>query len=90
GNFHAGFLIAAVGMALGLAWYMIFNKKNIGNVGTKPTNPLNQSEKKKYALIFIVAILIIAAVLVITALTGTLSFNIVSTTVLILGVALPI
>lgn len=90
GNFHAGFLIAAVGMALGLAWYMIFNKKNIGNVGTKPTNPLNQSEKKKYALIFIVAILIIAAVFVITALTGTLSFNIVSTTVLILGVALPI
>ncbi|KRG09165.1 peptide MFS transporter [Staphylococcus sp. NAM3COL9] len=90
GDFHAGFLIAAVGMALGLIWYMIFNKKNIGNVGTKPTNPLNQSEKKKYGLIFAAATVVIAAVLIITGLTGTLSFNIVSITVLILGVALPI
>ncbi|MEB7801427.1 peptide MFS transporter [Staphylococcus xylosus] len=90
GNFHAGFLIAAFGMALGLIWYMIFNKKNIGDVGTKPTNPLNQQEKKKYGLIFAVVTLIIAAVLIITGLTGTLSFNIVSTTVLVLGIALPI
>ena len=26
-NYHGGFLIAAIGMALGLVWYMIFNKK---------------------------------------------------------------
>ncbi|RIN48820.1 peptide ABC transporter permease, partial [Staphylococcus simulans] len=90
GNFHGGFLIAAIGMALGLIWYMLFNKKNIGDVGTKPTNPLNQQEKKKYGLIFAVVALIIAAVLIITGLTGTLSFNIVSTTVLVLGIALPI
>src|SRR5699024_4274210 len=39
GNFHGGFLIAAIGMALGLVWYMFFNKKNIGPIGTKPSNP---------------------------------------------------
>ena len=46
GNFHGGFLIAAIGMALGLVWYIFFNKRNLGQIGTKPTNPLNKSEKK--------------------------------------------
>ena len=26
-NFHGGFLIAAIGMALGLVWYVLFNRK---------------------------------------------------------------
>ena len=26
-NFHGGFLIAAIGMALGLVWYLLFNRK---------------------------------------------------------------
>ncbi len=90
GNFHGGFLIAAIGMALGLVWYIFFNKRNLGQIGSKPTNPLNKSEKKKYSILFAAIIVIIAAVLLITGLTGTLSFNLVSTTVLILGVALPI
>ncbi|MGU3126904.1 hypothetical protein ACVXZZ_10425 [Staphylococcus aureus] len=46
-NFHGGFLIAAVGMALGLVWYVLFNRKNLGSVGMKPTNPLTPAEKKK-------------------------------------------
>ena len=33
-------------MALGLVWYMIFNKKNLGSVGMNPTNPLSSEEKK--------------------------------------------
>src|SRR5699024_457321 len=90
GNFHGGFLIAAIGMALGLVWYIFFNKRNLGQIGTKPTNPLNKSEKKKYGILFAAIIVIIAVVLLITGLTGTLSFNLVSTTVLILGIALPI
>src|SRR5699024_2221381 len=90
GNFHGGFLIAAIGMALGLVWYMFFNKKNIGPIGTKPSNPLSKSEKKKYGLLFAAIIVIIAVVVLITGLTGTLSFSLVSTTVLILGVALHI
>ncbi|MCD8821298.1 peptide ABC transporter permease [Staphylococcus gallinarum] len=90
GNFHGGFLIAAIGMALGLVWYVLFNKKNLGTIGTKASNPLSASEKKKYGILFTIAIIIIAAVLIITGLTGTLSFNIISTAVLVLGVALPI
>ncbi|WP_114603831.1 peptide MFS transporter [Staphylococcus sp. EZ-P03] len=88
--FHQGFLIAAIGMSLALVIYLLFNKRNLGDVGSKPTNPLNSSEKKKYAKIAGIAVLVIALVLVITGLTGTLSFNLVSTTVLVLGIALPI
>ncbi|WP_342610576.1 peptide MFS transporter [Staphylococcus hsinchuensis] len=90
GKFHGGFLIAAIGMGLGLIWYFIFNKRNLGEIGLQPSNPLNQSEKKRYELIFAIAIIVIVAILGITAATHTLSFDIISTTVLVLGVALPI
>lgn len=90
GDFHAGFLIAAVGMALGLIWYIIFNRKNLGSIGMTASNPLNQSEKKKFTILFAAAIILIVVVLLATGLTGTLSFNLVSTTVLVIGVLLPI
>ena len=90
GNFHIGFLIAAFGMALALVWYLLFNRKNLGQVGLKPSNPLTKAERKKYSLIFGLIIAIIIILLIVTGLTGTLSFGLVSTAVLILGVALPI
>ncbi|WP_213563127.1 peptide MFS transporter [Staphylococcus auricularis] len=89
-NFHGGFLIAAFGMALALVCYLLFNRKNLGDVCMKPTNPLTTAEKKKYGLIFGSAITIIAIILIITLATGTFSFNIISTIVLILGILLPI
>ncbi|MCU5745815.1 peptide MFS transporter [Staphylococcus sp. SQ8-PEA] len=90
GRFHIGFLIAAFGMALALVWYILFNRNNLGVIGLKPSNPLNAKERKKFSLIFSIAILAIIVLLAITALTHTLSFGLVSTLVLILGVALPI
>ncbi|PTE73506.1 peptide MFS transporter [Staphylococcus devriesei] len=89
-NFHAGFLIAAIGMALGLVWYMLFNKKNLGSVGMKPTNPLTSEEKRRYGLIVGSVVAIIIVVLLVTYYTQTLSFNLISNTVLVLGIALPI
>ena len=56
----------------------------------KPSNPLTKAERKKYSLIFGTIIAIIIILLIVTGLTGTLSFGLVSTAVLILGVALPI
>src|SRR5699024_8786202 len=78
------------GMALALVWYVLFNRKNLGDIGVKATNPLSASEKKKYTILFVAIGLIIALVLLITGLTGTLSFNIISTAVLVLGIVLPI
>ncbi|MEQ6081457.1 peptide MFS transporter [Staphylococcus saccharolyticus] len=89
-NFHGGFLIAAIGMALGLVWYVLFNRKTLGDVGMKPTNPLSSAEKKKYSTIIGIIIAIITIVLIISYITHTLSFDLVSNTVLILGIALPI
>lgn len=88
--FHQGFLIAAIGMTLALVIYLLFNRRNLGNVGSAPTNPLNAVEKKRYSMITGIVVVGIALVLIITGLTGTLSFNLVSTTVLILGIALPV
>ena len=73
-------------MALGLVWYMIFNK-NLGSVGMNPTNPLSSEEKKKYGLIVGIIVAVIAIVLLVTYFTNTLSFNLISNTVLVLGIA---
>ena len=89
-NFHGGFLIAAIGMALGLIWYILFNRKNLGSVGMKPTNPLSPTEKKKYSIIIAAIIAVIAIVFIISYITHTLSFDLVSNSVLVLGIALPI
>ena len=58
-------MIAAVGMALGLVWYVLFNRKNLGSVGMKPTNPLTPAEKKKYGLIIGSVVLAIVLIIVI-------------------------
>lgn len=90
GNFHIGFSIAAFGMLLGLIWYVLFNRKNLGQVGMAPSNPLTKDERKKYISIFAGMIALIIIVIIVASLTHTLSFNLVSVTVLILGIALPI
>lgn len=89
-NFHGGFLLAAIGMALGLVWYLLFNRKNLGSVGMKPTNPLSKEEKRKYGMIIGIIVAIVIIVLLVTYYTHTLSFDLISNTVLVLGVALPI
>ncbi|EHJ07932.1 peptide MFS transporter [Staphylococcus simiae] len=89
-NFHGGFLIAAIGMALGLVWYILFNRKNLGNVGMKPTNPLSPAEKKKYGTTIGIITAIVVIVLAITIITNSFSFNLISNTVLVLGLALPV
>ena len=79
------------------SWYGIrfsmvctFQPQNLGSVGMKPTNPLTPAEKKKYGLIIGSVVLAIVLIIVIGALTNSLSFNLVSNTVLVLGIALPI
>lgn len=67
-----------------------FQPQNLGSVGMKPTNPLTPAEKKKYGLIIGSVVLAIVLIIVIGALTNSLSFNLVSNTVLVLGIALPI
>jgi proton-dependent oligopeptide transporter, POT family len=60
-GFHWGFGAAAVGMALGLAQYIVF-RRNLGEHGREVPNPLPRSNIKWWALIAVavVAIVVIA------------------------------
>ena len=55
----------------------------------KPTNPLSPTEKKKYSIIIATITAVIAIVVIISYITHTLSFDLVSNSVLVLGIALP-
>ena len=44
-NYHLGFSIAAVGMFVGLIQFHFQGKKYLGELGMKPTNPINENEK---------------------------------------------
>ncbi|MES9700976.1 oligopeptide:H+ symporter, partial [Bacillus sp. JJ927] len=46
-NFHLGFGVAAIGMAIGLGVFVGTKQKNLGLVGTQVPNPLSDSERKK-------------------------------------------
>lgn len=89
-NYHIGFLAAAIGMALALIAYIIFNRKSLGLVGLTPMHPLTSEEKARYSKLIIVTVIIIAAVIIISAMLGVLTFNTFSIVVTILGVVLPI
>ncbi len=89
-NYHMGFLAAAIGMALALVVYVIFNRRSLGLVGLEPTHPLTADEKHRYKKIIIGAVIAVAAVILISQLTGILSFNTFSLVVTVLGVVLPI
>jgi POT family proton-dependent oligopeptide transporter len=61
-GFHYGFGAAAIGMAFGLAQYVVF-RRNLGDAGKQPPNPLPQSARVKAALVGVGILVVIAAVL---------------------------
>jgi POT family proton-dependent oligopeptide transporter len=67
-GFHAGFILAAIGMAVGLAIYSM-GRKNLPPQADKVPNPLPRERRR----IFIIAGLVGVAVLLIAVLTGVLT-----------------
>lgn len=61
-GFHYGFGLAAIGMALGLAQYVVF-RRNLGTAGREPSNPLPQSARVKVVGIGVGILVVIVAVL---------------------------
>ncbi|KAA2254087.1 peptide MFS transporter [Solihabitans fulvus] len=88
-NFHLGFSIAAVGMALGLVQYVV-GRRNLGAVGALPTNPVTLAERARLGVRVGVGVLALAALLLVLALTGVLSVHLVINTISTLSVVLPI
>lgn len=89
-NYHIGFLAAAIGMALALIAYVIFNRKSLGLVGVEPTHVLEGEEKTKYKKVFSIAFIVIVLLVAIGIYSGFLTFNTFSIIVTILGIVLPI
>jgi proton-dependent oligopeptide transporter, POT family len=61
-GFHYGFGLAAIGMALGLAQYVVF-RRNLGTAGREPGHPLPRPARVKAAAIGVGALVVIVAVL---------------------------
>lgn len=89
-NYHTGFLAAAIGMALALITYIIFQRRSLGLVGLEPSHPLTADEKVKYTKVITISVIALIAVFVITYMTGGLTFGTFSILVTVLGVVLPI
>lgn len=88
-GFHAGFALAAVGMFFGLLTYVITNKKNLGDLGLKPSDPLKAEEKKKFGIIAAATIIAIVLFVTITLMTNTLTIGAFANFITFLGVILP-
>lgn len=87
-GFHAGFIIAAIGMAIGLVVYMV-TQKNLGLAGSQVPNPMNAKEKKRAVLISLIGVIVIAVVLILAKLTNTLTIENFSIVITALGILIP-
>lgn len=68
-GFHAGFGLAAVGMALGLIQYTL-GRKHLHGIGAVPPNPLPATDRIKWASIAVAAIVVVALLSIFGAITA--------------------
>ncbi|MFB9658417.1 peptide MFS transporter [Glycomyces mayteni] len=85
-RWHLGFGAAAVGMALGLLWY-VRGWSRLTNTGIGPSRPLADDERGKVVRVVVVSLVIAAVAIAIWAATGTLTLSTVPTVVTILSIA---
>ncbi len=88
-NYHLGFSIAAIGMAIGLAQYWL-RRRNLGNAGLAPTNPMTDDERGKTLTRIGIGLAVVVAGLVILAITGQLTADLVVNLISLLSFLLPL
>lgn len=88
-SFHWGFAIAAVGMFLGLIWYIFSSRKTLGQAGRYVPNPISKDEKAKLIRWFSIGAIVLAIILIVTISTRTLTINRFTYVVSILGIVIP-
>lgn len=59
-DFHWGFGLAAVGMAVGLTQYLLLRRKTLGTAGKEVTNPLPTKQRWQFLGLAVVVIAVIA------------------------------
>lgn len=88
-NFHLGFGLAAVGMALGLVVFWATKKKYLGLAGSYVPNPLTKEERKKIFTTIGIGILIVAVAGYILITAGIMTIDVFTMIVSILGIVIP-
>ncbi|MFJ7951002.1 peptide MFS transporter [Lysinibacillus sp. NPDC096418] len=88
-NFHLGFGLAGIGMLIGLIVFKVTEKKYLGLAGLQVNNPLKPEERKKIFTRFGIVALILIIATVAGILTGTLTMNVFSLIITILGILIP-
>src|SRR5690606_3441768 len=85
-RWHLGFSAAAVGMAIGLLWY-IRGWPRLKGTGVGPTRPLDEDERRKATRIVVRAAVATAFAVAAWAATGTLTLQTVPTVLTVLSIA---
>lgn len=88
-NFHLGFGIAAVGMAIGLIVFLVTKKKYLGLAGSYVPNPMSKEERKKVFTRIGVAIIAVLIVGLLLVQQGIMTIDVFTMTVSILGIVIP-
>ena len=88
-NFHLGFGLAAVGMAIGLVVFLLTKKKYLGLAGSYVPNPLTKEGKKKFFTRLAIAVVIIAALGFYLIQAGIMTIDVFTMTISILGILIP-
>ena len=87
-GFHAGFLAAAIGMAIGLIVF-IWKQKDLGLAGSQAPNPLLPHERKISAMIFGIGSLVVAVLVFVAIVTNNFTIENISLVITSLGIAIP-
>lgn len=88
-NFHMGFGLAAIGMAIGLAQYLL-RPGTLGDVGKTPPSPLDPNSRGRVIATITGTVVLLAAVLGLLAVTGLLSGDLIVNAVSVLAFIVPI
>ncbi|WP_254125841.1 peptide MFS transporter [Amycolatopsis sp. CA-230715] len=89
-HFHLGFGAAAIGMALGLAQYLLRAKKTMGDAGTHIPNPIEPESRTRVFGTALGGLAVLALVVVVLAMTGTLSAEGVVNAISVISLVLPL
>lgn len=89
-NFHVGFSFAAIGMFIGLIYYVIAGKKTINPKDDVAPDPISAEEMKPLLLKVLAGVVVLAAILGIMGATGTFSIDHVITLITIIAIGVPV
>lgn len=88
-NYHAGFSVAAVGMALALVLYVLLGRW-MGSAGRRPHNPIPATEHRSLIARFGIGLIVVVLVLGGMAIGGVLTIGWIIDLISVLSIALPI